>query len=101
MVGVMVLIKLLFSAAVLAGIAVVWRRTPVYEDSIHLREEMVLSRPGDIINFRPISEEEYQHIDAEVQADRYEPNIKPVHFDLAEFERDIDGYNARLVEVLK
>lgn len=77
---------------------------PIFEPDgkvAYLREEMVLSRPGDIIKFRPISVEEYEHIDAEVKADRYEPNIKPVHFDLAEFERDIDGYNARLVEVLK
>jgi urea carboxylase len=67
----------------------------------YLREEMVLSRAGDIIKFRPIEREEYDEIEAAVAADRYEPLIRPVQFDLAEFEKDHDAYNARLVEVLK
>ncbi|MEX2481295.1 MAG: carboxyltransferase domain-containing protein [Gammaproteobacteria bacterium] len=66
----------------------------------YLREDMVLFRAGDIVKFRPIDQGEYEAIDAEVQADRYEPNIRPVHFDLAEFERDIDACNARIMEVL-
>lgn len=67
----------------------------------YLREEMVLFKAGDIVKFRPIDEAEYSAIDAEVQADRYVPKIRAVHFDLAEFERDIDACNARIVEVLK
>lgn len=66
----------------------------------YLREEMVLFKPGDIVKFRPIDSEEYLAIKAEVEADRYLPRIRPVHFDRAAFERDIDGYNARLTGVL-
>ncbi|MGE0484079.1 MAG: allophanate hydrolase subunit 1 [Gammaproteobacteria bacterium] len=77
---------------------------PIFEPDgkvSYLREEMVLSRPGDIVKFRPIDVDEFKAIEADVAADRFEPKIRPVRFDLAEFERDIDGYNARLVEVLK
>ena len=77
---------------------------PIFEPDgkvAYLREEMVLSRPGDIVKFRPIDVDEFKAIEADVAADRFEPKIRPVRFDLAEFERDIDAYNARLVEVLK
>jgi len=77
---------------------------PIFEPAgkvSYLRDEMVLFKAGDIVKFRPIDEAEYVAIDAEVQADRYTPKIRAVHFDLAEFERDIDACNARIVEVLK
>ncbi|MEQ8231799.1 MAG: carboxyltransferase domain-containing protein [Gammaproteobacteria bacterium] len=76
---------------------------PIFEPAgkvSYLREEMVLLRPGDIVKFAPIDRAAYEAIDADVAADRYEPRIRPVRFDRAEFEADMDAYNARLIEVL-
>lgn len=66
----------------------------------YLQDSMVLCRPGDIFKFRPIEREEYDQNVAEVAKHKYEPVIREVDFDLAEFEADIDGYNRRLSEVL-
>lgn len=76
---------------------------PIFEPAgkvSYLREEMVLLRPGDIVKFAPIDRATYDAIAADVEADRYEPRIRPVRFDRAEFEADMDSYNARLIEVL-
>jgi urea carboxylase len=66
----------------------------------YLQDSMVLGRPGDIFKFRPIEREEYDQNVAEVEKHAYEPIIRDVKFDLAEFEVDIDGYNRHLSEVL-
>jgi allophanate hydrolase subunit 1 len=66
----------------------------------YLREKMVLFDPGDIIKFRPVERAEYDAISAAVAADQWTPKMRPLSFDLREFERDMDGYNARIVEVL-
>ena len=76
---------------------------PIFEPAgkvSYLREEMVLLRPGDIVKFAPIDRPAYEAIEADVAADRYEPRIRPVRFDRADFEADMDAYNARLIEVL-
>ena len=62
----------------------------------YLRDSMVLFRPSDIVKFRPIAADEYEAIEAAVRADTYTPAMRTVRFDLREFERDIDLYNARL-----
>ena len=66
----------------------------------YLPTELVLFRPGDIVKFNPIEREEYENTVAAVAQNRYTPRIRPVHFDLREFERDRDGYNAALIEAL-
>jgi urea carboxylase len=76
---------------------------PIFEPAgavSYLREEMVLFKPGDIIKFRPIDQEEYLDTVAAVAADKYEPRIKPVHFDLTAFERDMDACNRGLCGAL-
>ncbi len=76
---------------------------PIYDpdqETSYLREFMVFFRPGDIVKWRRISRDEYDQCHADVQADRYTPRIRDVVFSLEDFNRDIDGTNARLEEIL-
>ncbi|MFP4273724.1 MAG: 5-oxoprolinase subunit B family protein [Paracoccaceae bacterium] len=66
----------------------------------YLRDFMVFSKPGDIFKWRPIDREEYDATLADVEAGRYEPNIAQVAFDLDDWNKDIDGTNAKLMEAL-
>ncbi len=66
----------------------------------YVPSELVLFRPGDIVKLRSIERDEYELAVAAVEQNRYIPRIRPAHFDLREFERDMEGYNASLVEVL-
>lgn len=62
----------------------------------YLRDFMVFFRPGDIVKFKPIGRDEHDAIAADVASGRYTPEIHEVTFDLREFQKDIDGYNAKL-----
>ena len=76
---------------------------PIYDpdqETSYLRDFMVFFRPGDIVKWKPISRDEYDQCTAEVQAGRFAPRIRDVVFSLEEFNRDIDGTNARLEEAL-
>ena len=76
---------------------------PIYDpdqETSYLRDFMVFFRPGDIVRWKPISRDEYDQCTAEVQAGRFAPRIRDVVFSLEEFNRDIDGTNARLEEAL-
>ncbi len=76
---------------------------PIYDpdqETSYLREFMVFFRPGDIVKWRQIDRDEYDGCTADVQAGRYTPRIRDVVFSLEDFNRDIDGTNARLEETL-
>lgn len=76
---------------------------PIYDPTqtvSYLREFMVFFRPGDIVKWKPIDHAEYDAIVADVAANRYEPRIRSVTFDLDAFNADIDGTNQRLMEAL-
>lgn len=62
----------------------------------YLRDFMVFFRPGDIVRFKPIGRDEHDAIAADVASGRYAPEMHEVTFDLREFQKDIDGYNAKL-----
>lgn len=64
----------------------------------YLKDFMVFFKPGDIVKWKPISREEYDQALAEVEANTFQPRICDVVFDLDEFNKDIDGTNARLLE---
>ncbi|XWN29128.1 MAG: allophanate hydrolase subunit 1 [Devosia sp.] len=66
----------------------------------YLREFMVFFRPGDIVKFTPIDRPAYDDIVAEVEAQRFTPKMAEVSFDLDEFNKGIDAYNAKLQEAL-
>jgi len=77
---------------------------PIYDPTqktSYLRDFMVFFNPGDIVKFKPIGREEYDHDVAEVDAGRFEPPSRKVRFDLREFKGDINAYNTKLEGMLK
>ena len=62
----------------------------------YLRDFMVFFRPGDIVKFKPIDRAAYDNALADVAAGTFAPAIRDVTFDLREFQKDIDGANAKL-----
>ena len=62
----------------------------------YLRDFMVFFRPGDIVKFKPIGRDDYDRAVEDVAAGTFAPTIRSVTFDLREFQKDIDGCNARL-----
>src|SRR5712672_236110 len=62
----------------------------------YLRDFMVFFRPGDIVKFKPIGRDDYDRAVEDVAAGTFAPTIRGVTFDLREFQKDIDGCNARL-----
>ncbi|WP_315758063.1 MULTISPECIES: allophanate hydrolase subunit 1 [unclassified Bradyrhizobium] len=67
------------------------------EQSIsYLRDFMVFFRPGDIVKFKPIKQDAYDHALGDVASGRFAPLIRDVTFDFRDFQKDITGYNAKL-----
>ncbi|MEF2074305.1 5-oxoprolinase subunit B family protein [Consotaella aegiceratis] len=66
----------------------------------YLKEFMVFFRPGDIVKFKPIGREEYDHDVESVEKGTFAPPIREVEFDLREFHDDIAGTNHKLKGVL-
>jgi urea carboxylase len=62
----------------------------------YLRDFMVFFRPGDIVKFKPIGRDDYDRAVEDVAAGSFAPTIRSVTFDLREFQKDIDGCNAKL-----
>jgi urea carboxylase len=62
----------------------------------YLSDFMVFFRPGDIVKFKPIDRDAYDQAVEDVDKGRFAPPIREVSFDLREFQKDIDGYNATL-----
>lgn len=62
----------------------------------YLRDFMVFFRPGDIVKFKPIDRDAYDQAVEDVDKGRFAPPIREVSFDLREFQKDIDGTNAKL-----
>jgi urea carboxylase len=76
---------------------------PIYDPNqqiSYLRDFMCLFRPGDIVKWKPIDRQEYDHAVAEVDAGRFSPLMRDVSFSLADFQKDIDGTNAALMGAL-
>ena len=76
---------------------------PIYDPEqqvSHLRDFMVFFRPGDIVTWAPIDRAGYDVAVEAVAEGTFEPRVKGVTFNLDEFNADIDGTNARLMEAL-
>jgi urea carboxylase len=76
---------------------------PIYDPSQkikHLKEFMCLFRPGDIVKWKPIDRAEYDATVAAVEKGKFNLKMKDVTFDLGEFKKDMDGYNAKLMGAL-
>jgi urea carboxylase len=77
---------------------------PIYDPTQTLPDFtgfMVLFRPADIVTFTPIDRERYDALLADVEAGTFHVRTRPVEFHLQSFLDDPDGYNARLLAVLK
>ena len=70
------------------------------QETSYLRDFMVFFRPGDIVKFKPIDRDQYDTAVEEVDKGHFSPPIREVKFDLREFSKDIDGYNAKLEGML-
>ena len=66
----------------------------------YLKDFMVFFRPGDIVKWRSIERAEYDRIIEDMQVGRFEPRMRDVVFSLDDFNADLDGTNARLMEAL-
>ena len=76
---------------------------PIYDPEQkmnYLKNFMVFFKPGDIVKWKPIDRAEYDRCIATVEANTYEPRIREVIFSLDDFNKDIDGTNAKLEEIL-
>lgn len=76
---------------------------PIYDPTqttSYLKDFMVFFRPGDIVKFKPVDRDGYDAAVEDVDKGRFAPPIREVKFDLREFQRDIDGTNAKLEGVL-
>lgn len=76
---------------------------PIYDPeqkTSYLKDFMVFFKPGDIVKWKPIDHAEYDRILAAVEAGTYSPRIAQVDFDLEDFNADMAGTNAKLMEAL-
>lgn len=76
---------------------------PIFDPSqevSYLKDFLVFFKPGDIVKWKPIDREEYDATVEAVQANTFTPRIRNVRFSLDDFNADIDGTNAKLMEAL-
>ncbi len=76
---------------------------PIYEplqQVSYLTDFMVFFKPGDIVKWKPIDRKAYDAAIEDVEKGCFAPRIRDVVFDLEEFNADIDGTNAKLMEAL-
>jgi urea carboxylase len=81
------------------GIAAV----PIFDPGQSLPDftgSMVFFRPGDIVKFQPVTEQEYRAIQAEVDTGSYRYRIAPVEFDADQALADPHAYNETLLGAL-
>jgi urea carboxylase len=81
------------------GIAAV----PIFDPSQSLpdfADSMVFFRPGDIVKFKPVTEQEYRTIQTQVDAGSYRYRIAPVEFDADRALAEPLGYNQTLLGAL-
>jgi urea carboxylase len=76
---------------------------PIFDPSQELadfRDFMVFFRPGDIVKFKPVTEAEYNAIQADITAGTFRYRQAPVTFELSKALADPEGYNRELMEAL-
>ena len=76
---------------------------PIFDPSQELadfKDFMVFFRPGDIVKFKPVTEAEYNAIQADITAGTFRYRQAPVTFELSKALADPEGYNRELMEAL-
>jgi urea carboxylase len=61
---------------------------------------MCLFKPGDIVKFKSITRDQYDATLEEIDANRWQPTVRDCSFSLTDFNSDIYGTNAQLMELL-
>lgn len=89
-----------------AGGYQLYGRTPlevldVDQDLLDFTETMVLPNPGDILKFRQIDRDEYDHIREEIEDGTYEYEYGHIEFAPEEFFENPKQYNQQLLEVIE
>lgn len=76
---------------------------PIYDPDRQVRylsDEMCLFKPGDIVKFKAIGRDDYDATLEAIARNDWQPVVRECTFSLTEFNRDIPGTNARLMELL-
>ena len=76
---------------------------PIFDPAqklVDFSDFMIFFRPGDIVKFRPVEEDEYRAIQAEVDAGTFTYRQAPVTFDLQKALADPTAHNRDLMETL-
>ncbi len=76
---------------------------PIYDPTRKIRyltDEMCLFKPGDIVKFKAIGRDEYDATLEEIEANRWQPTTRECSFKLTDFNKDMLGTNAQLMELL-
>ncbi|MFC6066645.1 5-oxoprolinase subunit B family protein [Streptomyces ochraceiscleroticus] len=77
---------------------------PIYDPGQELpdfEDSLVFFRPGDIVKFTPIDRDQYDEHVKQVEAGTYRIRSRPFDFRLEPFLDDPDGFNSRMLEVLR
>jgi urea carboxylase len=76
---------------------------PIYDpkqEINYLRDFMIFFKPGDLVKFQPIDRDAYDAALEDVEANRFEPKVRPVEFSLDDFNKGADACNAKLEDAL-
>lgn len=76
---------------------------PIYDPSkstSYMGDFYVFFRPGDIVKFKPVGQDQYNQILEQVDAGTFSPVMKSVEFDFIEFQKDMATYNKKLIGVI-
>ena len=76
---------------------------PIYDPAMKVRylsDDMCLFKPGDIVKFKSIDRDTYDATLEEIEANRWQPTVRECSFSLTDFNRDIYGTNAKLMELI-
>ena len=76
---------------------------PIYDPTRKVRylaDDMCLFKPGDIVKFKAIGRDEYDARLEEIEANQWQPTIRECTFSLTDFNSDIYGTNAKLMELI-
>lgn len=76
---------------------------PIYDPKQQLpymKASMVFFRSGDIVQFKAIDRATYDHCIRQVERGDFTLRIRPVEFDLDQFQRDPEAYKEHLMGVL-
>lgn len=77
---------------------------PIFDPSQsapHMKDSMVFFRPGDVVKFKPVTEDEYYRLQEEVDQGIFEYKTYPIQFDAAKALTNCEQYNVELLEVLR